>query len=172
MSLARARLQEERKAWRKDHPHGFVAKPMSNTDGTQDLLHWSFIIPAKRDSVFSPAELSGMLTFTEDYPHFPPAARFDKIDGEAPFHPNIFPDGKVCLSIINPPESRHAYGKGGTWTPALNVKHVLLALQKSLDEATGYAAGREEAYRLYNNDRNAYNARVKRQVAKRMEALR
>lgn len=31
--VARARLQEERKAWRKDKPFGFHARPETNEDG-------------------------------------------------------------------------------------------------------------------------------------------
>ena len=34
------RLKKERKEWRADHPFGFVAKPMTNRDGTQNLLKW------------------------------------------------------------------------------------------------------------------------------------
>jgi len=43
---------------------------------------------------------------------------------------------------------------------------VLLAVQLFLDEASGYAAGRDEEYRLYNHDRTEYRRRVKLQVAK------
>ena len=39
-----------------------------------------------------------------------------------------------------------------------------------LDESTSRASGREEAYNLYNNNRNEYNKRVKQQVA-RVEAV-
>ena len=38
-SLAKTRLQTERKGWRKDHPHGFVAKPRTARDGSVDLLN-------------------------------------------------------------------------------------------------------------------------------------
>ena len=31
--IALGRLQEERKAWRKDHPFGFVARPTKNPNG-------------------------------------------------------------------------------------------------------------------------------------------
>ena len=31
--IALGRLQEERKAWRKDHPFGFVARPTKNANG-------------------------------------------------------------------------------------------------------------------------------------------
>ena len=43
-------------------------------------------------------------------------------------------------------------------------------LQMFLDESTSRAAGREEAYNLYNNNRAEYNKRVKQQVA-RVEAV-
>ena len=35
--MASAFLQE-RKAWRKDHPFGFKAKPVSKADGSSDLM--------------------------------------------------------------------------------------------------------------------------------------
>ncbi|CAN8255319.1 unnamed protein product [Cochlearia groenlandica] len=40
--IARGRLTEECKAWRKNHPHAFVAKPE-----TTNLLVWQCIIPGK-----------------------------------------------------------------------------------------------------------------------------
>lgn len=44
--IARGRLTEERKAWRKNHPHGFVAKPETK-DGSVNLMIWECIIPGK-----------------------------------------------------------------------------------------------------------------------------
>lgn len=45
--IARGRLQEERKAWRKDHPHGFVARPTTGADGSMNLMMWECNIPGK-----------------------------------------------------------------------------------------------------------------------------
>ena len=42
--------------------------------------------------------------------------------------------------------------------------YVLLALQQFLDEVTSYAAGRELEYKLFTQDRPAYNRKVKEQV--------
>jgi len=44
-AIAERRLGEERKNWRKDHPPGFVAKPILRADKSTDLLHWEFRIP-------------------------------------------------------------------------------------------------------------------------------
>ncbi|RZC66923.1 hypothetical protein C5167_010619 [Papaver somniferum] len=45
--IARGRLTEERKAWRKNHPHGFVAKPETGPDGSVNLMTWQCTIPGK-----------------------------------------------------------------------------------------------------------------------------
>ncbi|KAG6501844.1 hypothetical protein ZIOFF_041728 [Zingiber officinale] len=51
--IARGRLAEERKAWRKNHPHGFVAKPETLPDGSVNLMTWQCTIPGKQGvSVF------------------------------------------------------------------------------------------------------------------------
>ena len=43
--IAQARLSEERKGWRKDHPFGFIARPMKNPDGSLNLMLWEYGIP-------------------------------------------------------------------------------------------------------------------------------
>ena len=50
--IAAARLAEERKAWRKDHPFGFIAKPAKKEDGTMDLYTWECAIPGKKDTLW------------------------------------------------------------------------------------------------------------------------
>jgi ubiquitin-conjugating enzyme E2 I len=47
MSIAHARLTEERKEWRKAHPSGFYAKPTVQADGSTSLMKWECGIPGK-----------------------------------------------------------------------------------------------------------------------------
>jgi hypothetical protein len=49
-SIASARLAEERKNWRKDHPAGFIAKPMKNEDESLNLLKWEAGIPGPENT--------------------------------------------------------------------------------------------------------------------------
>ncbi|KAG2588614.1 hypothetical protein PVAP13_5NG348600 [Panicum virgatum] len=46
--VARGRLAQERKDWRKTHPHGFAAKPETLPDGTRNLIIWHCTIPGKQ----------------------------------------------------------------------------------------------------------------------------
>ncbi|GAA0156882.1 ubiquitin-protein ligase [Lithospermum erythrorhizon] len=78
--IAKGRLAEERKAWRKNHPRGFVARLETASDGSVNLMVWHCTIPGKlADPSKSPKC------------KFPPGF----------FHPNIYPSGTVCLSILN-----------------------------------------------------------------------
>eukprot|EP00158_Paraphelidium_tribonemae_P002516 Partr_v1_DN25435_c0_g1_i2_m53531 putative ubiquitin-conjugating enzyme len=47
--IAKIRLAEERKQWRKDHPHGFYARPRKSADGSMNLMVWDCGIPGKKD---------------------------------------------------------------------------------------------------------------------------
>jgi len=47
MSIAKGRLLEERRNWRRDRPHGFWARPKVDTSGATDLMKWECGIPGK-----------------------------------------------------------------------------------------------------------------------------
>jgi ubiquitin-conjugating enzyme E2 I len=64
-AIASARLAEERKKWRKDHPSSFYAKPITKEDGSTNLMLWDVGIPGKEGYHFD--ELSAALNF-----HFVP----------------------------------------------------------------------------------------------------
>lgn len=51
-AIALARLAEERKNWRKDHPPGFYAKPSKNPDNSVNLMIWETGIPGKEGILF------------------------------------------------------------------------------------------------------------------------
>ena len=47
--IARGRLSEERKMWRRDHPFGFYARATPNGDGSSNLMKWEAGIPGKQN---------------------------------------------------------------------------------------------------------------------------
>mmetsp|Transcript_57046 Transcript_57046/g.134711 ORF Transcript_57046/g.134711 Transcript_57046/m.134711 type:complete len:99 (-) Transcript_57046:282-578(-) len=74
--IARSRLTEERKSWRKDHPVGFYARLAANTDGSQNMMKWECGIPGKDSTNWAGGLFKLTLEFTEDYPHKPPKCKF------------------------------------------------------------------------------------------------
>eukprot|EP00238_Polyblepharides_amylifera_P003516 CAMPEP_0196575790 /NCGR_PEP_ID=MMETSP1081-20130531/5197_1 /TAXON_ID=36882 /ORGANISM="Pyramimonas amylifera, Strain CCMP720" /LENGTH=161 /DNA_ID=CAMNT_0041894197 /DNA_START=123 /DNA_END=611 /DNA_ORIENTATION=- len=152
-SVAKSRLATERRNWRKDHPFGFVAKPQSSEDGSLNLLVWDCIVPGKKNAAWDGAFLPITLRFSEEYPEKPPLAHFP----QGFFHPNIYPSGKVCLSILNEEKG---------WKPSLSVKQILTGIQDLLDNPNNDDPAQESAYHMLNRSKTEYNARVKIEVKK------
>ncbi|GAV05831.1 hypothetical protein RvY_15902 [Ramazzottius varieornatus] len=153
MSLALQRLAEERKSWRKDHPFGFVAKPTENPDGTLNLWVWDCIIPGPKGTLWEGGNYRLKMKFKEEYPGSSPKCAFDP----PLFHPNIYPSGTVCLSILDD-------DKG--WRSGITVKEILLGIQDLMVNPNEKDPAQAEAYHIFTKDREQYDRRVKEQAKK------
>jgi len=58
----------------------------------------------------------------KDYPFSPPKVKYCTQDGKTRFNPNLYVNGKVCLSIINT-------WSGPGWTSCNTISTVLLSIQ-------------------------------------------
>ncbi|KAK7309181.1 hypothetical protein RJT34_05714 [Clitoria ternatea] len=120
-SIARRRLTEERKLWRRDHPYGFVAKPDTLPDGTINLMVWNCIIPGKSGTDWEGGYFPLTMHFGEDYPMKPPKCKFP----QGFFHPNVYPSGTVCWCTLD---------EDNGWRPTITMKQILLGIQELLDQ--------------------------------------
>ena len=150
MSLATKRLSAERKQWRKDHPHAFSARPEKGPNGV-NMFVWKCSIPGKPGSLWEGGIYPLTCTFTEEYPSKPPKCAFPK----GFFHPNIYPSGTVCLSILNEDDD---------WKPGITIKQILLGIQTLLDNPNALSPAQQEAYTLFMSNKPEYTRRVKEQA--------
>lgn len=58
----------------------------------------------------------------EDYPFKPPVVKYCTQNGKTRFNPNLYINGKVCLSILNT-------WTGPQWTSCNNITSILLSIQ-------------------------------------------
>lgn len=65
-------------------------------------------------------------TFPENYPFSPPNVKFITGDGITRFHPNLYVDGKICLSILNT-------WPGEKWSSCQSILTILINLSVILD---------------------------------------
>ena len=65
--------------------------------------------------------------FPENYPFSPPKLTFLSNNGTTRFNPNLYINGKVCLSILNT-------WKGESWTSCQTISSILLILSSILTE--------------------------------------
>jgi ubiquitin-conjugating enzyme E2 I len=90
-----------------------------------------------------------MINFTDDYPAKPPNCKFDP----PLFHPNIFPSGSVCLSILSEDKD---------WVPTISIKQVLMGIQDLLDTPNLSDPAQREAWLLCKDDKKAYEVHVRK----------
>ena len=152
----------ERKRFRANHPHGFVARPVvvqdacgSGGGGEVDLRTWECGIPGKLGTPWEGATYNLRMEFPVDYPLSPPRCKFTP----PVFHPNVYPDGVVCSSLL--------VAEGGHWHPGISVVELLVALQAFLQDVNPSSPAQSDALVLYVHDRDAYDRRVREGAAQR-----
>ncbi|KAK1922104.1 ubiquitin-conjugating enzyme/RWD-like protein [Papiliotrema laurentii] len=153
-ALAQARLAEERKQWRKDHPFGFYAKPQKQADGTLNMMLWEVGIPGKKDTNWEGGIYKVNMTFPDEFPTKPPKCKFDP----PLFHPNVYPSGTICLSILDEEKQ---------WKPSITIKSLVLGIQDLLDNPNIADPAQIDAYQMFKNDKAGYERRIKQQAIER-----
>ena len=89
-------------------------------DESNMLLGYALIIGPNN----TPYEYGNFLfkfKFPHDYPYSPPTVIYCTNDGTTRFHPNLYKNGKLCLSILN---TWHGPG----WTPSNTIRSVLMTI--------------------------------------------
>ena len=68
-------------------------------ENEDDLFLWNVVFEGPEDTLYEGGYFKTQLKFPDDYPNNPPDMRFiSKM-----WHPNIYTDGRVCISILHPP---------------------------------------------------------------------
>lgn len=149
--LAIQRLKHERTSMRKDRPFGFSAKPVQNEDGTTNLLEWKAVIPGKAGTPWENGVYKLQMFFNEEYPILPPKCKFSP----PLFHPNIYPSGTVCLSLLDAEKD---------WAPQVTIKQILMGIQELLTSPNILDPAQADAYNIYKEDTQKYEERVREQA--------
>ena len=87
-----------------------------------DMLKGSALIIGPENTPYHGGYYLFSFQFPHDYPHSPPKLEFLTGDGITRLHPNLYKNGKVCLSILNT-------WNGDSWTGCQTISSVLLTIQ-------------------------------------------
>jgi ubiquitin-conjugating enzyme E2 R len=82
------------------------------------------------------------------------------------FHPNIYTDGKLCISILHAPGEDEMSGESAAerWSPAQRVESVLISILSLLDDAEVSSPANVDAGVLLRKDKEAYKRMVEKDV--------
>nr|KAF6478746.1 ubiquitin conjugating enzyme E2 G2 [Molossus molossus] len=116
------------------------------------------------DTCFEFGVFPAILSFPLDYPLSPPKMRFTC----EMFHPNIYPDGRVCISILHAPgDDPMGYESSAErWSPVQSVEKILLSVVSMLAEPNDESGANVDASKMWRDDREQFYKIAKQIVQK------
>ncbi|KAF3935528.1 hypothetical protein ABW19_dt0201552 [Dactylella cylindrospora] len=130
---------------------------------SDNLFLWDVaIIVLNPTSLYHGGYFKAELKFPSNYPFSPPEFRFLR----PLWHPNIYPDGKLCISILHPPGEDEMSGELASerWSPAQRVESVLISILSLLDDAEVSSAANVDAGVMLRKDPEQYKKIVRENV--------
>lgn len=97
------------------HDHGIYYEH----DETNMLMGYVLIIPQNEGTPYQYGNYLFSIEYPKNYPYSPPKMTYLTNNGNTRFHPNLYRNGKVCLSLLNT-------WKGEQWTSCNTVSSILL----------------------------------------------
>ncbi|XP_038980956.1 ubiquitin-conjugating enzyme E2 7-like isoform X3 [Phoenix dactylifera] len=126
--------------------------------------------PAPREAAESDGGyFNAIMSFPANYPNSPPTVRFTS----EMWHPNVYPDGRVCISILHPPgEDPNGYELASErWTPVHTVESIVLSIISMLSSPNDESPANVEAAKEWREMRDAFKKKVSRIVRRSQEML-
>lgn len=130
-----------------------------------DIYNWDVaLIVLNPESLYYGGYFKARMHFPQNFPYSPPDFRFLK----PLYHPNIYPDGRLCISILHAPGDDEMSGESASerWSPVQRVETVLLSILSLLDDAEVNSPANVDAGVMLRTD----PAKYKEMVARDLEA--
>lgn len=136
--VAQLRLNKEYKELIKQPIENISAGPTTE----ENIFEWDATIFGSEGTVYYGGIFKLKIKFSVDYPFKAPHITFlTKI-----YHPNIHPNGNICLDILK-----------NEWSPSLTVSKLLLSILSLLDDPNPNDPLVPEVANVYKNNRELFN---------------
>eukprot|EP01061_Rhynchopus_euleeides_P047002 TRINITY_DN9194_c0_g1_i1.p1 TRINITY_DN9194_c0_g1~~TRINITY_DN9194_c0_g1_i1.p1 ORF type:complete len:256 (+),score=88.59 TRINITY_DN9194_c0_g1_i1:43-810(+) len=161
--MAKAHLSKQLNDLMRHPVAGFKVEP---ADG--NLFRWDVWILGPKDTAYENGTFRAQLAFTDEFPMKPPEMKFISEF----WHPNVYNNGTVCISILHPPgtdDMNSSETAQMRWTPVQSLEKVLLSVISMIadpDPAESGAPANVDALVEWRKNRDAYVKRVRLLVGK------
>lgn len=150
------RLQSEFKQLYKEPNYFFSASP------TDNMFKWDIIIIGPPDTPFEGALIKATMEFPNDYPSKAPLFKFIT----PIFHPNIYPDGKVCISILHEGVDEWGYEHiSERWNPSQSINSVLMSIISMFSSPNFESPANVDASKMWRENYDEYKKIIYKMVA-------
>ena len=127
-----------------------------------NFYKWNVIMIGPPDTPFEGAILNALLEFPIEYPNKPPQFKFIT----PLFHPNVYTDGKVCISILHEGIDVTGYENiADRWNPSHSVNSILMSILSILFAPNFESSANIDATKMWKNNYNEYKNIVYKMVS-------
>ncbi|CAI9117713.1 OLC1v1019169C1 [Oldenlandia corymbosa var. corymbosa] len=156
-------LQKQLRDLARNPVEGFSAG-LVNED---NVFEWEITILGSPGTMYDGAFFKAKMSFPKDYPVNPPTVKFTS----EMWHPNIYPDGRVCISILHPPgDDPTGYELAvERWLPVQTVESIMVSIVSMLLNPNDESAANVDAAKQWRDNREEFAKRVKKCVRKSQE---
>lgn len=157
--MAIRRLQNEYKEYIKN-PNEFYSIEIN----PNNFLVWNILLFGPTDTIFEGLTLNCRMTFPNNYPNKPPSFIFT----ENIFHPNIYSDGRVCISILHEGVDEFGYEDvSERWNPSQSVNSILLSIISMLPDPNFESPANINASVMWQNNFSEYKSIIYKKIAEK-----
>ncbi|OVA03508.1 Ubiquitin-conjugating enzyme [Macleaya cordata] len=134
-----------------------------------NIFEWSVTIIGPPDTLYDGGYFNAIMSFPSNYPNSPPSVRFTS----EMWHPNVYPDGRVCISILHAPgDDPNGYELASErWTPVHTVESIVLSIISMLSSPNDESPANVEAAKEWRDRKDEFKKKVSRCVRRSQEIL-
>ena len=126
-----------------------------------NILKIKFIIRCPHDSYWHDQVLTGDIDMPQDYPFSPPVVHFTC----NLYHPNIYQDGKVCISILNNKQDEFKYyAVTELWSPAIDITTIIISIWNLLLEPNIESPANVDAMKDYRDNLELFTQKTREKL--------
>ncbi|GLJ21954.1 hypothetical protein SUGI_0411180 [Cryptomeria japonica] len=151
-------LRKQLKELSRNPVDGFSAGLVDDSN----IFEWSVAIIGPPDTLYEGGFFNAIMSFPPDYPNNPPSVKFTS----EMWHSNVYPDGRVCISILHAPgDDPNAYEHASQrWSPVHTVETILLSIISMLSSPNHESPANVDAAKEWRDQRGQFKKKVGRIV--------
>lgn len=133
----------------------------------ENIFKWEVMLIGPPETLYEGGFFKARLLFPPDFPNQPPKMVFTS----TMWHPNVYPDGTVCISILHPPgedKFNEQESADERWRPILGVEAILLSVISMLSDPNDDSPANIDAAVQWRSDKDGFKKRC-RQVVRRSQ---
>jgi ubiquitin-conjugating enzyme E2 G1 len=136
-----------------------------------DLYAWNVIVEGPPQTLYEGGYFQATLKFPPEFPSKPPEMKFTT---PGFWHPNVYKDGKVCISILHEAKEDQFNQQESIdekWRPILSIEAVIVSVMSMLSEPNFASPANIDASVQWKKEPEAYKKRIRKLVRKSQEIM-